>query len=96
MRFEWDPDKAARNEREHGVSFDEAKELFNTDATVLEIYDAEHSGAEDRYKSIGPIQRGLVLVVWTERFDDSIRIISAWWATNPEQELYREFVEDMK
>ena len=96
MRFEWDPDKAARNEREHGVSFEEAKELFDADATVLEVYDAEHSDAEDRYKSIGPIQRGLVLVVWTERFDDSIRIISAWWATKPEQELYREFVEKMK
>ena len=95
MRYEWDSQKAARNERLHGVSFTEAAELFATDAPVLEIYDVEHSDREDRYKSIGPIKRGLVLVVWTERADDVLRIISAWWATQAEQELYAEFVEKM-
>jgi len=93
VNFEWDADKAARNEREHGVSFEEAKELFTTDASVLEIYDVEHSALEDRYKSIGWIRRGLALVVWTERSDDSIRIISARWATPTEDALYREFVD---
>lgn len=77
MRFEWDPEKAARNESVHGVSFEEARELFTTDAPVLEIYDVVHSDTEERFKSIGPIQRGLVLVVWTERADDLVRIISA-------------------
>ena len=96
MRFEWDPEKAARNERAHGVSFEEASELFTTDAPVLEIYDLQHSDCEDRYKSIGPIKRGLVLVVWTERTDDLIRIISAWWATKAEQELYNEYAEQMR
>ena len=56
----------------------------------------EHSDREDRYKSIGPVKRGLVLVVWTERADDVVRIISAWWATKAEQELYEEFVEKMR
>ncbi len=65
MRFEWDTEKAARNERLHGVSFEEARELFTTEAPVLEVYDVEHSDAEDRFKSIGPIHRGLVLVVWS-------------------------------
>lgn len=96
MRFEWDPDKAARNEQLHGVSFEEAKELFATAAPVLEIYDVDHSETEDRFKSIGPIQRGLVLVVWTERVDDVTRIISAWWATKTEEKLYLEFVEQLK
>ncbi|MBL4683486.1 MAG: BrnT family toxin [Nannocystaceae bacterium] len=93
MRFEWDPDKAARNRQLHDVSFEEAKELFTTDAEVLEIYDMDHSQTEDRFKSIGPIRRGLVLVVWTERSDDLIRIISAWWADEVEKRLYRELVE---
>lgn len=96
MRFEWDADKAARNERTHGVSFEEACELFTTDAPVLEIYDVDHSETEDRFKSIGPIKRGLVLVVWTERADDLVRIISAWWATKAEQQLYIEYTENMK
>ena len=95
MRFQWDPDKAARNERLHGVSFEEACELFTTDAPVLEVYDVDHSETEDRFKSIGPIRRGLVLVVWTERADDVVRIISAWWATGVEQELYAEYVENL-
>jgi putative transcriptional regulator len=30
--------------------------------------------------AIGPITRGLVLVVWTERDEDILRIISARWA----------------
>ncbi|MCZ7687639.1 MAG: BrnT family toxin [Sandaracinaceae bacterium] len=95
MRFEWDAEKASRNERVHGVSFEEAKELFTTEADVLEIYDVEHSLAEDRFKSIGPISRGLVLVVWTERLDDVIRIISARWATAGEARAYRSFVEEL-
>jgi uncharacterized DUF497 family protein len=78
------------------VSFVEARELFSTDAPVLEVYDVDHSDREDRFKSIGPISRGLVLVVWTERSDDVIRIISAWWATRAEQELYAEYVENLR
>jgi hypothetical protein len=49
---------------------------------------------EDRYKSLGPIARGLILVVWTERTDDVIRIISAWPATKTEQKMYEEFLEE--
>jgi uncharacterized protein len=60
------------------------------------VYDVDHSDTEDRFKSIGPIGRGLVLVVWTERADDLIRIISAWWATKAEQELYTEYVENLR
>jgi len=96
VRVEWDAEKAARNEKLHGVSFEEATKLFTTDAPVLEIYDIEHSDREDRYKSLGPIKRGLVLVVWTERTDDLIRIISARWATKAEQKLYNEYAEQMR
>jgi uncharacterized DUF497 family protein len=60
----------------------------------LEVYDAAHSVTEDRYKSIGPIKQGLVLVVWTERAEDVVRIISAWWATKAEQQLYAEYLEE--
>ena len=94
MRFEWDPQKAALNRKLHDVSFEEAKQLFTSGVAVLEVYDVEHSEFEDRFKSIGPISRGLVLVVWTERSEDTIRIISAWWATKAEETLYREFLED--
>ena len=28
MRFEWNPNKDEANQKKHGLSFDEAKELF--------------------------------------------------------------------
>jgi uncharacterized DUF497 family protein len=68
---------------------------IHQDAPVFEVYDAEHSESEDRYKSIGPISHGLVLVVWTERSDDLIRIISARRVTKAEQRLYDEFLETL-
>jgi hypothetical protein len=58
---------------------------------ILEIFDEHHSDAEDRFIAIGPIERGLVLVVWTERDGDTIRIISARWATARERRLYVEY-----
>ena len=54
MRFEWDPRKAAANERKHGVTFDEAKQLFESDDDHLEIFDEAHSELEERMISIGP------------------------------------------
>jgi uncharacterized DUF497 family protein len=62
----------------------------------LEVYDVYHSEAEDRFKSIGPVTRGLVLVVWTERSDDLVRIISAWWATKTEERMYGDYLERLR
>jgi uncharacterized DUF497 family protein len=86
----WDEAKNRANQRKHGISFEEASELFRGDE-YLEIFDEEHSVAEDRFIAIGPIRRGLVLIIWTERDENTIRVISARWATKNEQSLYREY-----
>ena len=96
MDFEWDPEKDRLNRELHGVSFDEAKELFIGDDDYLEIYDIEHSCDEDRYIGIGPIQSGLVLVVYTERSEDAVRIISARRATESEARLYLQYMGMIK
>lgn len=88
MRITWDPIKGEANLRKHGVSFEEAQALFLSSEDYLEIYDEAHSESEDRFIAVGPIPRGLVLVVWTERDEDVIRIISARWATPAERDLY--------
>ena len=93
MRVEWDTAKDLANQRKHDVSFDEAAELLESGREHLEIFDADHSDKEDRFISIGVVRRGVVLVVWTERDDEVIRIISARWATNREQQLYRKYME---
>ena len=43
--------------------------------------------------AIGPIRRGLVLVVFTERHEDTVRILSARWASDSERMLYAEYME---
>ena len=92
LRFEWDAAKNDANEQKHGVRFEEAKELFAADH--LEIYDEDHSvGDEERFIAIGPIGRGLVVVVFVEQTEEVIRIISARFASQRERALYREHME---
>jgi hypothetical protein len=88
VRFVWDEAKEWANLKKHGLSFTEASLLFRSDADYLEIFDAAHSGDEDRFIAIGPIAQGVVLVVWTARDDEAYRIISARWATERERAFY--------
>jgi len=89
VRVTWDRAKNLANQRNHGISFQDASELFTSGTDYLEIFDDAHSDDEDRFIAIGPIRRGLVLVIWTERDEDVVRIISARWATRSEQALFR-------
>ncbi len=84
----WDPAKNASNRHKHGVSFEEAAELFTSGVEYLEIFDDAHSVDEDRFIAIGPIKRGLVLVVHTEQDENTVRIISARWASRRERKLF--------
>jgi uncharacterized DUF497 family protein len=86
VKFDWDPRKAASNIVDHdGVTFEEAREVFDGDP--LTRVDARH--AELRFQSIGPSATRVLLVVWTERDGDVIRIISARKATPAEKRAYR-------
>jgi uncharacterized DUF497 family protein len=88
MRLEWDPAKDRANRAKHGLSFEEASALFSSGADFLEIHDQAHSVDEDRFIAVGPIERGIVVVVFTERSEDVIRVLSARMATKNEQERY--------
>jgi uncharacterized DUF497 family protein len=76
VRFDWDPDKAKANLEKHGVSFQEAIELFSSGSDYLEIYDEDHSQDEDRFVAIGPVAARIVVVVFAEWPEDTIRLIS--------------------
>ena len=94
MKFEWDAAKEQANRIRHGISFQEARELFTSGADYLEIFDKEHSQDEDRFVAIGPIRRGVVVVVFTERDEETTRIISARLATTAESLLFRRYMEE--
>jgi hypothetical protein len=76
MKFIWNRNKAAANEKWHGVSFTEASEAFYDAHAVVEP-DEEHSWDEQRYRLIGASSRRLLFVVYTEPDEQTIRLISA-------------------
>ena len=88
MRVQWDVDKNRENLEKHGISFEEASDLLLGTADSMEVFDAAHSEEEDRYIAIGPIVRGLIVVVFTERDEETVRIISAREATRRERRRY--------
>lgn len=77
MKFTWDEDKNIANQIKHGISFEEAIQVFDGDFKIE--FDSEHSTIEEcRFITKGTIDHhGIVLVVHTEPFDDIYRIISA-------------------
>ncbi|VFN06580.1 MAG: hypothetical protein BECKG1743D_GA0114223_112382 [Candidatus Kentron sp. G] len=88
MDFEWDQHKARYNEKEHDVGFSEGMTIFG-DPLELTISDPDHSFGEYRFLSIGRSSTGKLLVVaYTERRQNNIRLISARKATRQEQEYY--------
>ena len=84
--FEWDHAKAASNLAKHGVSFHEAREVFD-DALSIDGVD-EHDD-EDRFYAIGMADGRLLVVAYTFR-GDVIRIISARAADPHERRKYHQ------
>lgn len=89
MVFEWDENKANKNLAKHGVSFDEAKTVFD-DPLFVVFADQDHSIEERRLIIMGESLRGRLLVVsYTER-GELTRLISAREATRKERRTYEE------
>ncbi len=90
MEFEWDENKNRQNKQKHGISFEEAQEIFN--GIVFTAIDDRFDYGEIREISIGAI-RGVVIVTvaHTER-QNKIRLISARKATPKERKQYYEYL----
>jgi uncharacterized DUF497 family protein len=84
--FEWDDEKAAGNLRKHGVSFEEARDVFKDAFGMLEL-DLTRGHGEERLIFTGVARDRILVVVHTER-EDRIRIISARRANKREQRDY--------
>jgi uncharacterized protein len=89
LRCEWDPAKDAANQREHGVSFEEAITVFADELGRFKA-DPDHSEEEDRFLLLG-LSASLRVVVVSHCYrqgDDVIRIISARKASRKERDQY--------
>ena len=93
MRFEWDPAKERSNRDKHGVGVDDACPLLESSVECLELFGVANSAFEDRFITLGPVADRLLLVVWTKRAEDVIRIISARCRPPAERTRYLHFLE---
>lgn len=87
MRFEWDPEKAKQNLKKHGVSFEEALTVFH-DPLSATFDDPDHSVGEYREITVGLSSNERLLVVAHSEREESLRIISARFATAHERKKH--------
>lgn len=86
MRIAWDVRKAASNARHHGVTFEEAQGvLFDPCALSREDDDAQ---GEQRFVTLGRGECGRILVVVFTCRGETIRLISAWKASESQRRRY--------
>lgn len=88
LTFEWDPRKDVASLKKHGVAFDEASTVFGDPLAWFQP-DVGHSGSEARFLLLGRSSRDrLLAVLFTDRGDELIRIISSRPATALERRRY--------
>jgi uncharacterized DUF497 family protein len=86
MLVVWDPQKAITNQKKHGISFEEAQTVLESDVQLI-LEDREHQ--EPRFIALGYSKKlNLLVVVYAYWESDVVRIISARKATRKERENY--------
>ena len=96
IRFEWDEAKNLANRRKHGVSFEEASQVF-LDPLHFSVLERIENG-EERWRTFGTAKNLMVLVVahtLRELYGEGeaveiVRIISARETTRTERRLYED------
>ena len=87
IEFDWD-ECNIRHLARHKITPREFEELLLNDPLDLE-YQTE--GGEERYESLGATRNGRMLIaVWTI-YRGKIRAVTAYPATRPYKQLYREY-----
>jgi len=86
MIYSWDENKNRRNVKEHGISFEDAKRIF--EGPTVERVDDRFDYGEVRIYAIGLVNGLEITVIYTDCDDDERRIISAWRAEPHERRTY--------
>lgn len=83
--FEWDEEKNRTNLVKHGISFEDASQIFYGPVVVKQS--DRHD--EERWIAVGEFNDRILTVIFTRR-DEAIRIISARRPRPDEKRAYRE------
>ena len=92
MTFEWDENKNRENIRKHYLDLSDAPEVFRL--PMLVQVDSRASYGEARSVGIGLLRDLVVVLVFTERDSDIIRIISLRRALKYEREEFFRYVRN--
>ncbi|MGB8006546.1 MAG: BrnT family toxin [Terriglobales bacterium] len=86
MKYEWDEAKNRTNIAKHGLSFEDAGQVF--DGPTVTFEDDRFAYGEERLITLGLLAGRLVVIAHAPR-DEGTRIISMRKGNRREQEIYK-------
>lgn len=86
MQFEWDEKKRRINLEKHALDFVDASKIF--EAPLIRALDTRYDYGEDRWVAIGSLQGRVVVLVFTQPHETTVRIISLRKAVKSERVRY--------
>ena len=92
MRFEWDQRKNEANIEKHGLDFHDAHSIFGL--PMLVGIDDRGDYGEDRWIGVGLLDGRVVVVVFSESQDETVRIISLRKALSHESKRYENYLKN--
>jgi uncharacterized protein len=92
MKFEWDEQKRQVNVVKHELDFADASKIFRFPLRIG--LDERQDYGEDRWIGIGILDGRVVVVVFTEPDEQTIRIISLRKALPYERKSYEQFLRN--
>jgi len=94
IRFEWDPAKARTNQRKHGVTFEEAVNVFDDPRALVEQDRTDDESGRAALAALGLVGGMILLLVAhavrEEGHYEVVRLISARRATRKERDRYEQ------
>jgi uncharacterized DUF497 family protein len=88
MKFIWDRRKNEANIKKHELDFADAYKVF--EFPMLVALDEREDYGEDRWIGIGLMDTRVVVIVFTELDEETIRVISFRKATTDESKRYEQ------
>ncbi|HEY9704452.1 MAG TPA: BrnT family toxin [Allocoleopsis sp.] len=92
MNFEWDYQKNEANISKHGFDFNDASQVFNFPMIVDLDYREDYG--EDRWVGTGLLDGRVVVLVYTQSDEETIRIISLRKALSYERKRYEQYLKN--
>jgi hypothetical protein len=92
VKFEWDEEKNRANILKHGLDFGDAHKIF--DQPMLVGRDDRQEYGEDRWIGLGWLDTRIVVVVFVEPNEETIRVISLRKAISDERRRFKQAFRD--